>query len=156
MAIELTVNGNTYSIPENRENPGWGEELTSWMDAITDVAAGITGVGDILQTSVTIANNTASATNLAAFTFDPGTVRGAEITYAIYRNTSASELAEFGKIYLVFKTVAGTWDLSQTFAGSSGVTLTITSLGQMQYTSTNMAGTGYAGTIKYFAKAITI
>jgi len=45
--------------------------------------------------------------------------------------------------------------LAQNFTGSSGVTFTITTAGQLQITPTVLTGTGYTGTLKLTAKAFT-
>lgn len=155
MSIDLTVNGTTFAYPENGEEPGWGKEAADWASEVTDVLNDLQNTNDITQTSFNIANNTTSATNVTGLLFSTTTVRGAVIDYAVYRNTNSNELAEFGQLTIVYKSVAATWEIAQFNVGSSGVTLTITSAGQFQYTSTNMSGTGYSGVMHFRAKVLT-
>jgi hypothetical protein len=104
------------------------------------------------ENSFTIANNQASAANVTGLVIDPGTYRGAFIDYSIYRqtDTGSSALAEIGQLRLVYNTQATTWHLSDDFSGhNAGVTFSVSGSGQIQYTSTNIAGANYAGTLKY-------
>ena len=159
MSIPLTVNGDIYNYPQNRESPSWGEDATDWASAVTDVLGSIVGTGDILQTSATIANNISSPTSIPSFNFDPILVRGAVCIASIYRVTTgggATELAETVHIYLTYKSTAGSWEIAVVGTGSSGVTFSITNGGQVQYTSTNITGSAYSGTIKFKAQALSI
>lgn len=159
MATELIVNGTTFNYPENREEAGWGEEATAWAVAVTAVLDSLVGSGDILQTTSTIANS-GTLVNITGFSFDPTVVRGAICEYSIYRktDTAADERLEVGLIYLGYKTQDGSWELTgPTGGGTSGITLTITAAGQMQYTVTEpLEGANYVGTIKFKARALAI
>lgn len=160
MAIELVISGTTYNYPENREQPGWGEEASAWAEAVTTVLSNVTGTGDILQTSASI-GNTATTANITGFSFDPSSVRGAVCEYSIYRktDTTAEEKVEVGTIYVTYKTQNDVFDIVVVGSGGSGVTLSITSAGQMQYTIAAgdvLAGANYSGTIKFRARALTI
>lgn len=90
--------------------------------------------------------------------FNPTAVRGANLDYSIYRNTSTTEFAEKGQLQLVYKnggTVGSKWTIGRVFFGDdAGITFTMTDAGQIQYTSTNMSGTGYSGIVKFEAKAL--
>lgn len=156
--IQLVVNGQTYNYPENRDSPSWGEEATAWAEAVTDVLNNFVGDGDIIPTVATISNNQSSATNIAGLFFNTASVRGAIVEYTIYRNTTgigATELIETGSMYLGYKSVAGTWTLSILGTGGAGVTFSVLNTGQVQYTSTNITGSSYSGTIKFRARALT-
>jgi hypothetical protein len=155
LAKNLTVDGTTYEFPENRDSPGWGEDATAWAEAVTDVLGNVSGQGDILQSSAIINNNISSATNVTGFFLDPSVLRGAVCEVSIYRSTSTEEAVEVLSIFAGYKSVAGTWEFVQIGGGSSGVTLTITNAGQVQYVSSNMSGTSYTGTVKFRARALT-
>lgn len=155
MAKILSVNGQSFNYPSNRESPGWGSEATAWAEEVSDVLENVAGQGDILVSSATIANNTTSATNIPGFSFDSTVVRGAICEFSIYRSTDSDEVVEVGTLHVAYKSTAGTWEIAQTGVGSSGVVLTITSSGQMQYVSDNMAGASYSGIIKFRGRALT-
>lgn len=155
MAITVIINGTSYQIPEQGADPPYGDDLTDYLVALGNVAQNITGTGDILTTTFNILNNQSSAANVTGASFDTSTVRSAIMQYSLYRSTNSAELSEVGHIYLTYKSTAGTWDIAQSYGGSSGVTFSITNGGQLQYTSTNMAGTGYTGKMKFKATAFT-
>ncbi len=153
MAITVTISGTTYSLPQQGESPPWGDELSDLLQALISVANNTSGTGDILLTSFNLANNVASPTNVTGMTFDTSTVRSAIIQYSIYRSTNSNETSECGNMYVTYSSTAGTWELAQNYAGSSGVIFTITNAGQIQYVSSNLSGTGYVGKLKFLAKA---
>lgn len=156
MSTPLIVSNDTFQFPENRDSAGWGEEVTAWAKAVTDVLANITGVGDIQQTAAVILNNQVGAVNVVGLNFDPTTVRGAVIEFSIYRTSSLEEKVEVGTIYAGHKSTTNTWDFVVVGSAGSGVTLSITTAGQVQYLSDNMTGTGYSGTMKFRARSLTV
>lgn len=155
MAIQLTINGETYQFPSNGDSPSWGESITDWAQAITNAVNSAVGNGDIIQTVVTINNNQTSSTNVGGLVFDTSTVRGAIVDYSIYRTTSSVELVEVGTMYLSYKSVANTWELCQVgMSTTAGVTFTVSPSGQVLYTSDNQSGTSYTGTMSFRARAL--
>jgi hypothetical protein len=159
MSTPLTVNNNVYNYPGPGEDPGWGADASDWAAAVTDVLASVVSTTDILQTSFTIANNVSSATNITTMTFDTALVRAANISYSIYRKTDSatSGNVESGVIYLTYDNGASSgnkWLLGQQKNGESSVVFSITDAGQVQYTSSNLAGANYVGTLKFTAKTL--
>lgn len=157
MATPLVVAGNTYLYPENDDNSPWGEDATAWAVAVTGVLGEVQGTGDIQQSVATIANNISSPTNVIGLSFSPVTVRGAIVEYTVYRNTTsagATEAVEVGTMYPGYKNVANNWDMPIVGGGGSGVIFSITSSGQIQYTSTNFTGSSYSGIIHFRARAL--
>jgi len=91
-----------------------------------------------IAASFTIANNQSSAANVTDLVIDGASVRAFNLDYTIYRKTDSAELAQTGRLRAIYKTVANTWLMSDDYSGeNSGVTFTITTSGQIQYTSTN-------------------
>lgn len=153
MAISVNINGTTYSIPTQGQSPPWGEDLTALLEALVDAVNSTTGSADILLTSFNVANSVAVAANVTGASFDSSQVRSAIISYSAYRSTTTNELSECGQIYITYSSLSATWDLSQNYTGSSGLVFTITPGGQIQYTSSTVAGLSYAGKLKFSAKA---
>lgn len=159
MAITLTVNNKDFSYPQVSEEPGWGEDATGWAQEVTEVLESLAGPNDILQTTFTINNNISLATDIAGLLFNTAQVRAAFISYSLYRTTgspsgSTAELAESGIITIVYKSFAATWNLTQVSNGNAGVSFSVTNTGQVQYTSTNVAGTNYAGIMRFEADTL--
>lgn len=160
MSTTFTVNGVPYIFPTEGTNPNWGEEVTVWGEAVTNLLATLSGDDDISRTTFTIANNQSTASNVNGLFFSTGTVRSGFITYSIYRlaedGSGNTEKSEAGIIRVMYNGDTGTWDLGQEFNGDGGVTFTITPAGQLQYTSTNLtAGTSYTGEMTFQAVAFT-
>lgn len=104
------------------------------------------------DTSFTIANNQSSAASITGLLIDGVSTRGFILEYSIYRqtDTALSALAQLGQLRAVYNSQSSTWFMSDDYSGqNSGVTLTIQPSGQIQYTSSNIAGANYVGTMKY-------
>lgn len=155
MATTLTVNGSDFLFPQQGEDPQWGSEVSDWAEEVTDVLGSLTSVDDILLTSFTLTNNQSTFADINGLTFSKTSVRSARITLDVYITTSSAELQETIDITLGYKNTADEFRISIISSGdNSGVTFNVTTAGQMQYKTTNIAGTSYAGTIKF--KAVTI
>jgi hypothetical protein len=160
MAITLIVNGTSYEYPIPGEDPNWGQGATDWASAVTEALNTLLAPGDILETTFSIDNDISVATNVNGLLFDPGTVRAANIDYAIYRTSTLnpSGNAETGVIHLIYDdsaSVGSKWKFSQNIDGASGVSLSITDAGQVQYKTTDIGTAGYSGTIKFRAKTLS-
>lgn len=160
MPVDITVNNVPISYPSPGDAPGWGEEATAFAEEVAEVLSDLNNENDILETTFTIANNTADAA-VSGLAFNTGAVRSAEIAYSIYRTTDSvtSGVVEAGTMIAVYddNAAAGSkWQLAiGPFSGpGAGVTFTITDAGQVKYTSTNMAGASYSGEMRFRAKTI--
>lgn len=106
--------------------------------------------GDIKETSFSAANNQAVAANVTGLAFANATVRSFQALVSVYINAASS-------LYEVF-TLNGIqrgsdWQMSVTSTGdASGIVFSLTSAGQVQYTSANTA-TWTSTTMKF--RAIT-
>ena len=149
----VTISGTTYNVPVQSQSPAWGDDLHDVVVALAAAANSSAGPSDLPMTSFTIANNTSSVANVTGASFDTTLVRSFILQYSIYRATTTTEKCETGTLYGSYKSTAATWDLAQTYSGDSGVVFTITSGGQIQYTSTNFGGASYSGKLKFYANA---
>lgn len=159
MAVNLTVNNTVFAYPTPGDEPGWGEAATSWAEEVTDVLGSLLGPDDILETSATINNNVASATNIPGLLFNTASARGAVIEYSVYRVSTAnpSGNSETGIMTLIYDAGASAgnkWTMTiGNIAGESGVSFSVTDAGQVQYVSTDIDSAGYSGVIKFKARA---
>ena len=109
-----------------------------------------TSAGDLAEQSFSLANNQASLANITGFAFNNAVVRSFEALVSVQIDATA-DLFEAFKITGIQK--GSDWDISIIATGDDSlVALSITSAGQMQYTSSNYAGFS-AGTLKF--RAIT-
>jgi hypothetical protein len=104
------------------------------------------------DTSFTIANNQSSAADVTGLLFDPISTRSFILDYSIYRqtDTGSSAVAQVGQLRGVYNTQSSTWLMSDDYSGqNSSVVFSIQPSGQIRYTSSNIAGANYVGTLKY-------
>jgi len=148
MAITLTINNTPFEFPEQGEQSPWGQPVTDWATEVTNVLNSLAGPSDILETSAIISNNISSPTAISGFFFDPGTVRSFTATCSVYRSVTGSEMSEEINLVGLFTGGSG-WLLQQDGIGNAGISLTITTGGQVNYTSTNFAGANYGGLLKF-------
>lgn len=97
-----------------------------------------------------ILNNQAAATNLTGITLLSASYKSLKIFYEVRRKTDTQELVENGWLTAIYKDSTGAWDITAegTQDGDdAGVSFSMLS-NQVQYTSTNMSGGNYTGTMK--------
>jgi hypothetical protein len=102
-----------------------------------------------LQYSQSITNNQSSPANVTGIIFDKVNYKGAQISFDIHRQTDSSNVQESGIIRITHDTADDLWriEVSSSFDDAE-VTFSITSAGQIQYISSNMAGASYSGTLR--------
>lgn len=175
----LFTNGNpSLSIPATVVDDSW---LNSLQEEAANVieAAGLTldqtGVDDTqllqavnlliasggqTQLSFTVANNIGSPTNITGLLFDANVTKAAIVEYAISRktDTASSEVFEVGQQRFIYDDVGLAWRSAS--GGSSfddsAVIFSITSGGQVRYTSSNISGANYVGTMKALIRKIKV
>lgn len=110
-------------------------------------------VGDIAHTSFSAANNQISAASVTGLTFAAGSVRSfkAQVSVSIDATTDLNEVFELVGVQLA----SGFVMASSSVGDDSGVVFTITSGGQIQYTSANSAGFT-SNTIKFRAQVTAV
>jgi len=107
-------------------------------------------VGDLDEVSFSVANNQVAFANVTGVAFANGVTRSAEIEYSVSIDATA-DLFESGKILAIQR--GADWIISQSVNGdNSQILFDITTSGQLQYKSANLAGF-VSGTIK--CRAIT-
>lgn len=99
--------------------------------------------------SMLLANNQGAPADITGLVFDKVTIKSVQFDYEIYRQTDSNNEMEAGTGFLSYRTATSAWEISQdTKFDESGVTLSVTSGGQVQYVSTNLVGTSYAGKMR--------
>lgn len=134
-------------------------------ESTANISAHIKGIDTALATAgggestgnTTIANNQSTAANVTGLSFSGATYRTVSIRYSIARATATVETNCQGELDMTYNTLAGTWSISNDATNSNaGITFDVTNAGQVTYTSTNISGTGYVGTIRWSAKTFGV
>lgn len=135
MSIPLTVGNQTFQFPIEGTKPGWGEEVSAWAEAVTDVLSNLFGPYDIGNTAVAIANDVSTATAVGAgataLFFPPTAVRAFVVTYAVERGTEY----ETGTMEGLYNGVD--WDFFHSHIGDAGMDFQMNATGQIEYFSTD-------------------
>jgi hypothetical protein len=109
-----------------------------------------------LEKYAELTNNQASAADIDGMKFSREYVSQVTVDYLIQRvttGTGATELIETGTFYVAYKPTSQDWVLSNV-PSTAGVTLSITSSGQVQYTTTNITGTASISKMTYRARTL--
>jgi len=160
MSIPLTVQGVTFQYPVSGDEL-WGREATNWAIAVTNALTTLTVTGDIGPTTLAaINNNVSTPTNVSQLNVSVANVRAFMVQYYVYRGRGSptnEELVETGTLRAIYAPSAGAWTLDNTYTGDSDVEFNITAAGQVQYTSSNIAGSGtYFGQMRYRLFALPV
>lgn len=153
MTKKLQIGSEIFNYPEQGTSSGHGEQATEWAEAVTDVLADFQGPNDILLTSQTLANNTTTPTNIPGLTFNTGQVQSITVEYLLERvyDSGSTTITESGVILGNFD--GTTFKIIVEAADDVDVDITVTSGGQFQYTSSNLAN-HISTTIKFKASTI--
>jgi len=144
MSKTVIINNISFEIPEVGEE-NYGEELTAYLVEIANVLNTTQGPLDVTTTDFTFVNNQATPANVTGLSFATSNVAQATITYVITRD-NGTKITEAGEMY-AFQGDSG-WELSRgnaqsdstLFDGDCGIEFSITSAGQVQYTSQDYSG----------------
>lgn len=159
----LTVNNIPFNYPDAGQQGGggdpsigYGEDATAWAEEVTGVLASLLSAGDIIETTTNILDG-ATLEDVAGLNFSISVTREATVQYTITRSTTTpSSMVESGFLYLTYDPVGTIWYLGQTKTENAQVVFSITSTGQVQYTSSSMGGPGYTGKITFKADTLSI
>jgi len=140
-------------LPVVRQN---GRVFVSWWNDIRTYLVEIFGGGSIGETSVELANGQGSAVDVSGLSFDGALYRAAEVQYAIHRktDTASSEVVAIGTLRLSWSEDSSSWVTAgeeRSENKDTGIEFSVTSVGQVQYTSTTIAGSNYEGTLRFRA-----
>lgn len=131
--------------------------LYDWFNTIRTAGVALeafVGAGYIGETSFTLANNTVSVANVTGLVISSSSYKSAHIYAEVRRKTDSVEVISGGRLIIQYRTLTSAWELLDELSGDDdGTVFSVTSGGQVQYTTDNQSGSNYTGTIKF--KVIT-
>jgi hypothetical protein len=152
--LDLTLNTQTAATVFAGPTTGSPAQPGFRALAATDIpslAYVPSNTGDLAPSSFSVANNQSSPANVTGLAFS-GTVHGALVLYSVAINATTG-LFETGTM-LLSNTEGPSWQIATTSTGNSSlVVFSITSAGQVQYTTPNYAGFT-SGTVYFRAQGI--
>lgn len=165
------ISTNASNIATNASNiSSHGTRITATENDIITNAAAISANGVNIAELIafmgqvgtfTLANNQAVATAITPFIFDGDDYTSVEIEIEIRRTTDTASQHSTAIIYCLFNHDS-VWEFERglTSFDLDGITFSIATtagnIGTVKYTSDNLLGTSYAGTIKYRIKKFEV
>lgn len=113
------------------------------------------GTGAIGETAFTFANTQGAAADVTALLFSSAVCKSAYVWICARRKTDSASAYSEVELWLSYDAANSTWLLQDEVehGGPSGLTFTVTSAGQVKYTSDTVSGSNYSGASKF--KALT-
>lgn len=153
----ITIAGTVIDAPDSGSSPDWSPAIIQFMQAVESALASVVGSFDVApQSFVLDSYNPGSNIDVPNLSFSTASVRAAFIRYSVYRNTSSTTVTESGDMIIVYNPtnpVGNKWEVIQQRVGDASVLLTITDTGQMQITTSTLAGLSHSGKLAYSAQA---
>ena len=154
--LSITSDSSGIKLSGDAATPGntkyYGTDGSGTKGFFTIPTSGASA-GDIAETSFSAANNQAAAADVTGFAFAAGVVRSFKALVSVAIDATADTYETFE---LVGINKGGSFDMAVSAVGDdTGAVFTITSAGQIQYTSANSAGF-VTNTIKFRAETTTV
>lgn len=143
--LNRVAEGVVTSLPDTSQ-PFLCGDATANDEALT-LGQYISGAAS--EQTFTIANNQVAAADVTGLVFVKTSYSYVVINYSIVRSVVGSRKFTGGTITLYHDGTNWSYELGPEVGNGSGVVLSATTAGQVQYTSTNLAGASYAGQMKY-------
>jgi hypothetical protein len=156
----IQIGSTTIDFPDSAASPNWSEAVIQFAQTVAEQLNITTGTYDVPSQYFSIdAYNGVSNVDIPALSFPPSAVRAVFIRYSVYRQTSLANVDEAGDIIVVYNpnnSVGYKWTMTTgNKTGKGGeITFNINDLGQMQFSTTALSGSGHTGKIAFNARAL--
>lgn len=157
ISTPVTINGTTIQFPTSGDSPSWAPAVTEFAQLTEAALNSFVGPFDIPPQIFIMTANANTNVNLPNLAFPTSTVRGAIISYSVFRSTDTVTATETGTVVVNYNPtnpVGNKWEISTDFVGNSQTIFNITDVGQVQFSTTLISGVNYTGSCTYQAKAV--
>lgn len=158
MSIPINIQGTIIQFPESAASPNYAPAIIQFAQAVAAALSSFVGPFDIAPQTLAIdAYNPGTNIDIPLLVFPPTAVRGALISYTVFRQTTTVTVSEVGEIMIVYNDtlpIGNKWQLNVMREGDASTTISITDIGQMQFSTALLGGLNHIGTFSYQAKAI--
>lgn len=157
MSTPITISGTTIVFPTSGESPNWSPAIVQFAQLVADALSLVAGPFDVFPQIFTMTSNANTNVNITNLSFPTSNVRAAFIRYTVYRNTSSTTVTEAGNLIIVYNpsnSVGNKWSINQIFTGDASIVFNVTDTGQVQFSTTAIAGTSHVGSLTYSAQAL--
>lgn len=158
MAIQLNISGTLVEIPSSGQSPNWSSGVIEAFQAIEAALQGVAGAFDTPPQIQSIDSyNPGVNIDLQEAIYPTSDVRSIELIYSVYRETTTNNASETGTLKAVYNPnnpPTQQWEVSRSGNGEAYIDFTFLDTGQVQFTTTALAGSNHTGTISFLAKAL--
>lgn len=157
-SITINISGTVIEFPDSGASPSWAPAVIQFAEAVEGALLSSNGPFDVTPQVQTIdAYNPGISIDIPGLSFPTSDVRSVGVTYSLIRSTSSSTVAERGNLELVYNPagpVGNKWNVSRDLTGDALISFYVTDVGQVQFTTTTLAGSNHTGKLSYTAKAL--
>lgn len=153
----IVIQGTTIQFPLSGNSPDWSPAIILFAQLVAKALSGVVGPFDVSPQVFDMTANVNTNVNLPNLAFPTSAVRGAFIRYSVFRQTSSASGSETGMLIVTYNAnnpVNQKWEMIRDFTGNASITFNITDTGQIQFSTTVLAGTSHVGNIAYTAQAL--
>jgi hypothetical protein len=154
----ITIQGSPISFPVAGTSPQYAEAIDEFAVAVEGALNTVIGAFDVPPQSLVIDSyNPGTNIPIAALSFPTASVRAAFIRYAVFRSTNLTSVYESGELEIVYNPngpVNNKWEVGQQLLGNGDITFSVTDSGQVQFSTTAIAGTSHTGLLTFVAQAV--
>lgn len=154
----MTIQGTPITIPTAGSSPDWAEAIDEFAVAVEEALDTVIGSFDVAPQALIIDSyNPGTNIQIAALSFPTAAVRAVFIRYSVFRSTNLTSVYETGELNAVYNPSGPTnnkWELANQLVGNGDITFTMTDTGQVEFSTTAIAGTGHTGVLTFVAQAI--
>lgn len=159
MSLTITIQGTPIEFPSSAQSPNWAPGVIEFALAVEAALSGLAGIFDVPPSVLVIDayNPTPGPIDLPNMSFPVSQVRSILVNIAVFRSTNSTsvyEEAELVAIYSPDNSIGQKWELTRISVGDGQINFSITDVGQVQFTTTAIAGSAHTGKITYRATAI--
>lgn len=156
----INVGSTIIDFPDSAASPNWSEAVIQFAQAVANQLNITTGTYDVAPQSFIIDTyNGASNIDIPTLNFPSTAVRAVFISYSVYRETSSENAEESGDMIAVYNdnnAIGLKWTLTRgNVSGAGGqISFNMNDLGQVQFSTVALSGSGHEGKISFSARAL--
>ena len=156
---DLTIQGTVIAFPDSSSAPNWAPAVIDFAEAVEEALDGVVGSFDVSPRVQVIDALNPGTAEVLSLSFSTSDVRSAVITYSVFRTATAPSTTayEAGTLTIVYSPNNPTnskWEVQREAVGDGECDFTVSDVGQVSITTTQIGTTNHAGSLSYSAKAL--
>lgn len=154
----IVFNGTTVAFPDSGTSPNWSQAVIQAMQLISEALAISAGPFDIPPQNYIMTANVNSNVDIPNLSFPVNDVGGSIVFYTVARHTNSVDVSQTGFLLLNYdpsRAPGLKWQVMDQYTNSGAqIVFNVTDVGQVQFSTTSIAGTGHIGHINFRALAV--